>query len=326
MKVLILGGGGVFAIHFAKFLLEQSIVESVTSIGRNPTSAPPFSLNVGDGDSRYSYHQVHITFEQERLREIILSVKPNVIVNFAALAYATSWDKPHHYYNTNVTAVAQMCDYLQHVDWLDRFIQIGTSELYGPVTEPASELAPLFPTSPYAVSKLAADMHLESMFRVRKFPMNILRPSNAYGPGQLLYRILPKAVYSVVNNLKVPLEGGGIAKKSYMHATDIARALWLMMYKAPLGEIYNVGPKDPVSIKELVELVAISANIDPNDFIEIVPGRIGEDSQYWLDSTKIMALGYNESIDLKTGVIGMLNWAHKYKSQLPQPQNFVLRA
>jgi len=326
MKVLILGGGGVFAIHYAKFLLQQNTVESVTSIGRNPTAAPPFSLNVGVGDSRYSYHQVHITFEQERLKEIILSIKPNFIVNFAALAYATSWDKPHHYYNTNVTAVAQICDYLQHVDWLDRFIQIGTSELYGPVTIPASESATLFPTSPYAVSKLAADMHLETMFRVRNFPMNILRPSNAYGPGQLLYRILPKAVYSVVNNLKVPLEGGGIAKKSYMHATDIARALWLIMHKAPLGEIYNVGPKNPVSIRELVELVASSANIDPKDFIEIVPGRIGEDSQYWLDSSKIMNLGYTESIDLTSGVIDMLEWAKKYKSHLPKPNKFILRA
>lgn len=326
MKVLILGGGGVFAIHFAKFLLQQSIVDGVISVGRNPPSTPPFTLNVGEGDSRYSYHQIHITFEQERLKELIFSTKPNLIVNFAALAYATSWDKPHHYYNTNVTAVAQMCDYLQHVDWLDRFIQIGTSELYGPVLEPALEDAPIFPTSPYAVSKLAADMHLETMFRVRNFPMNILRPSNAYGPGQLLYRILPKAVYSVVNNLKVPLEGGGIAKKSYMHATDIARALWLIMHKAPMGEIYNVGPKDPVSIKELVGLVAISANLKIEDFIEIVPGRIGEDSQYWLDSSKIIALGYKESIDLATGVMDMLDWAYKYKNQLPTPQNFVLRA
>jgi dTDP-glucose 4,6-dehydratase len=326
MKVLILGGGGVFAIHFAKFLLEQSIVESVISVGRNPPSTAPFTLNVGNGDSRYSYHQIHITFEQERLKELMLSKKPNVIVNFAALAYATSWDTPHHYYNTNVTAVAQMCDYLQHVDWLDRFIQIGTSELYGPVVEPASENAPLFPTSPYAVSKLAADMHLETMFRVRKFPMNILRPSNAYGPGQLLYRILPKAVYSVVNNIKVPLEGGGIAKKSYMHATDIARALWLIMYKAPIGEVYNVGPKDPVSIKELVELVAKTANLKTEDFIENVPGRVGEDFQYWLDSSKIISLGYKQSIDLTAGVIAMLDWARMYKNQLPRPQNFVLRA
>lgn len=326
MKILILGGGGVFAIHFANFLLQQSTVERVISVGRNPPSTPPFTLNIGEGDSRYSYHQIHITFEQERLRKLIFTTKPNVIVNFAALAYATSWDEPHHYYNTNVTAVAQMCDYLQHVDWLDRFIQIGTSELYGPVIEPASEDAPLFPTSPYAVSKLAADMHLETMFRVRKFPMNILRPSNAYGPGQLLYRILPKAVYSVVNNLKVPLEGGGIAKKSYMHATDIARALWLIMHKAPIGETYNVGPKDPVSIKELVELVAITANLQIEDFIEIVPGRVGEDSQYWLDSSKIIALGYKESINLSDGIKDMLDWAHNYKNQLPKPQSFVLRA
>lgn len=326
MKVAILGGGGVFAIHFAKFLLSQRNISEVTSIGRNPVSSSPFSLNVGYNDPRYKYHQIHITFEQERLKELFNSIRPNIIVNFAALAYATSWDKPHFYYNTNVTAVAEMCDYLQNVDWLDRFIQIGTSELYGPVNKPASEESPLFPTSPYAVSKLAADMHLQTMFRVRNFPMNILRPSNAYGPGQLLYRILPKAVYCAVNNLTVPLEGGGIAKKSYMHATDIANALWIIIHKAPLGEIYNVGPKSPSTIRSLVETVARIASLNVNDFVKVVPGRAGEDSQYWLNSAKIEALGYKETISLDVGIKDMLEWAIKYKKQLPEPENFVLRA
>ena len=326
MKVVILGGGGVFAIHFAKFLLSQSSVSQVVSIGRNPVSISPFTLDVGQNDERYSYNQIHITFEQDRLRELLQTLKPNILVNFAALAYATSWDKPQHYYNTNVTAVAQLCDFLQHVDWLDRFVQIGTSELYGPVSEPASEHALLFPTSPYAVSKLAADMHLETMFKVRKFPMNILRPSNAYGPGQLLYRILPRAAYSVVNNLQMPLEGGGSVKKSYMHATDIARALWLIINKAPLGEIYNVGPKNPVTIKYIVELVASLAKIDFEKFVQIVPGRVGEDAQYWLNSEKIQSIGYSESITLEEGVSDMLDWALKYKNMLPVPSSFVLRA
>jgi len=111
-----------------------------------------------------------------------------------------------------------------------------------------------------------------------------------------------------------------------MHATDIARALWLIIFKAPLGEIYNVGPDNPVSIKFLVESVAKIAKVNSSDFIEIVSGRIGEDSQYWLDSTKIKSLGYSESISLNDGIIDMLNWAYKYKDSLPKPISFILRA
>ena len=326
MKVLILGGGGVFALHFARYMLEQNSVSNVISVGRSPVAISAFSLDVGDNDARYEYHQIHITFEHERLWELIEDKKPNLIVNFAALAYATSWDRAQHYYDTNVTAVAKIVDKLQHVDWFDRFIQIGTSELYGSVDKPACEYAPLNPTSPYAVSKLAADMHLNTMFNVRQFPMNILRPSNAYGPGQLLYRIMPKAIYSGLNNIQMPLEGGGKVRKSFMHATDIARALLIIYNKAQMGETYNVGPENPITIKEIVNKIAIKFNKSLEEFIKITDGRIGEDMQYWLNSDKIKKIGYSESINIDDGIEDMFQWGMKYKSSLPKPDKFILRA
>ena len=79
-------------------------------------------------------------------------------------------------------------------DWLERFIQIGTSEMYGSVEHATKEDEPIKPSSPYAASKVAFDMYLMSVHKFLKFPMNIIRPSNAYCPGQLLHRVIPKAV------------------------------------------------------------------------------------------------------------------------------------
>ena len=90
--------------------------------------------------------------------------------------------------------------------YLKKFLQIGTSELYGPVTNPVDEKYPINPTSPYSVSKLAADMHLETMFNVRNLPMNIIIPSKGYGSGQLLYRLVPKSAYLILKGKKFPLE------------------------------------------------------------------------------------------------------------------------
>ncbi|MFX9061568.1 NAD-dependent epimerase/dehydratase family protein, partial [Acinetobacter baumannii] len=90
------------------------------------------------------------------------------------------------------------------------------------------------PTSPYAASKLAFDMYLDSAFRFLRFPMNILRPSNAYCPGQLLHRVIPKAVWCGLHGSRLPLHGGGIAEKSYIHARDLARAIHLVAERAPL--------------------------------------------------------------------------------------------
>lgn len=323
----LVGGGGVFAVHFAKYLLEECDPSRVISIGRNPPAISPFTLDVGKGDRRYTYEQIHIVFEQDRLFEVLDRERPDVIVNFAALAYATSWEKSFRYYDTNVVALAKMCETLMKRDYLKRFIQVGTSELYGPVSEPVPETGVLKPTSPYAVSKLAGDMHLETLFEVRKFPMNIIRPSNAYGPGQLLYRILPRAVYCALTGAKLPLQGGGIVSKSYMHARDLARALHLIAEKAPFGRLYNVGPEKPSTIRSLVELVAEETGVPFDRLVDMTPGRVGEDAQYWLDSSRIKnELGYRETIPLRAGIQDMVAWGRKYLSQLPAPADFVLRA
>ncbi|MDB2324235.1 GDP-mannose 4,6-dehydratase [Alphaproteobacteria bacterium] len=324
---VLIGGAGVFAIHYAKYLLETANPRKVICVGRNQPLASPFTLDVGKDDARYEYHQIHIVFEQDRLFELFDKERPEVIVNFAALAYATSWEKSYRYYDTNIVALAKMCEDLTKRDYLERFIQIGTSELYGSVDRAVTEDEPLKPTSPYAVSKMAGDLHLDTLWAVKKFPMNIIRPSNAYGPGQLLYRIIPRAVYCALNGFKLPLQGGGLVKKSYMHSRDLAHAIHLVSEKAEFGRTFNVGPDRPSSIRHLVELVAEETNIDFDDLVDITPGREGEDAQYWLDSSRIKnELGYAEQITLREGISDMVEWGKTYADQLPVPKEFVLRA
>lgn len=325
---LLIGGAGAFAIHTTRYLLAQADTTRVIGVGRNPWPGPLYTLGVGEGDPRYSFHQIHLVFEQDRLLELIDAEKPDYVINFAALAYATSWEKPFRYYETNVVAVASLCEQLAKRDFLKRFLQVGTSELYGSNDHPVSETAPLKPTSPYAVSKMAADLHLETMWAVQKFPMNIIRPSNAYGAGQYAYRILPKAILYGLTVQRFPMEGGGIAKKSFLCARDLARAIHLICHKAPPGEIYNAGTAEPVSMRRLVEIVAELLGLDFDKFAKITPGRVGEDSQYWLDSSKIKAdLGWEPEVDLHTGIGEMVDWGRRYLDDLKTAQQkFVLRA
>ena len=327
-KYVLLGGAGVFAVHTAQYLLEQKDTRKVICVGRNAPRGSHYHLDVGQGDPRYRYEQIHIVFEQDRLIELLDKERPEVVINFAALAYATSWEKSHRYYETNLVAVARICEALMSRDYLKKFLQIGTSELYGAVDRPATEDAPLKPSSPYAVSKMAADLHLETLWAVKKFPMNIIRPSNAYGPGQQVWRVLPRAVLCGLTGQKLPLQGGGRAKKSYLHSRDLARAIHMIVDKAALGRIYNAGPKDPVTIRELVELVAEELNIPFNKLCELAPGRADEDEQYWLDSTRIQKeLGWKPEIDLRAGVRDMVAWGRKHLDTIVNEETeFVLRA
>src|ERR1043166_9958864 len=130
-------------------------------------------------------------------------------------------------------------------------------------------------------------MYLLSVANVLKFRMNIIRPSNAYCPGQLLHRVIPRAVVCGLTGQKLPLQGGGKAEKSYIHARDLARAILLVSEKAPLGAIYNAGPKEPTSIRRVVELTAQALGIPFEQLCEMTEDRLGQDSRYWLDSRAI---------------------------------------
>ena len=79
-------------------------------------------------------------------------------------------------------------------------------------------------------------MYLESVYKFLKFPMNVIRPSNAYCPGQLLHRVIPKAIWCGPDRPQAAAaRRRASAEKSYIHARDLGRAIHLVAEKAPLG-------------------------------------------------------------------------------------------
>ena len=315
MKICILGSGGVFGTNLAAYLLAQG--HTVMGIGRSPKKPECFSLGVD-----YPYHAYHITYEWEYARREILLFNPDAIVNFAAQgegAASFGWDN-WRYYETNCVGLVRLVSDLDY-----RFVHIGSSEVYGSVNKPVSEDSLLCPTSPYSVSKAAFDQHLVAMHKVKGLPMNIIRPSNCYAPGQQLHRIIPKTLIYGLTGRKVPLHGGGVARKSYLHATDLSRAI-LKVIQGPVGEIYNVGPDEPTSIREVVERCAKALKMEFHELTEVAPERTGQDSTYWLCSDKMKALGWKQEIDWDEGLDEMAGWVKAYPELLTMPTDFRMRA
>jgi len=313
----IIGGGGSFGIHTALYLLDHANPKKVIGIGRNPLRDEPFTLNV-DKRPGYEYHARHITYELDLLLELLDKEKPDVIINYAAQGEgAVSWKHSWRFFETNSMALARLSEELMKRDWLERFIQIGTSEMYGSVDHATAEDEPIKPSSPYAASKVAFDMYLMSVHKFLKFPMNILRPSNAYCPGQLLHRVIPKAVLCGLTGQKLPLHGGGRAEKSYIHARDLARAIHMTAEKAEFGKIYNVGPALPTSIRDLVAKTADALDMPFEQLCEMSGDRLGQDSRYWLDSSAIKRdLGWEPQITLEEGLKEMVAWGKQYLPQI----------
>lgn len=328
MRYLIIGGAGVFAIHTIKAILNLKSTSKVISVGRSLERSSAFTLNIGKNDKKFFYKQIHLTFETDKLIDLIDYFQPNYIINFAALAHATSWYKSFRYYDTNILALSKICEHLYDKKYLKQFLQIGSSEIYGPTIRPALENTIPNPTSPYAISKLAADYHILSCYNVKGLPGNIIRPSNCYGPGQLLYRIIPKAILLALNNKQFPLEGGGKSLKSFMHASDLADAIIKILNSRKFGQIFNAGVDKPVSMKNIIKKICFKLSIDENKFIKNTKPRIGEDKIYWVNSNKIKKeLKWKPKISLDEGLDDCINWITNYKDQLnAESTEFELRA
>lgn len=314
MRLAVLGAGSCFAVNLARHLIDRG--DDVLAISRSPMRGPAFTYGL-EHEDRYRYEELHIVTELERLMQMLDDYRPEVIINFAALCeVALSWKYPLDYYETNLMALVRLTNELENRTWLKRFVQIGSSEVYGSVSEPIMEGARIRPSSPYAASKAAFDFHLRAISRHLSFPALIVMPSNGYCEGQTLNRIIPKTIICVLTGKKLQLQGGGYAQKSYLHGDDISRAIILCMEKGLIGESYNVGPPLPMAIADIVGLLADMMGKSIQDVAEIAPERTGQDACYWLDSYKIKKLGWEQKVYRPEGFQRMIDWVKKYPELL----------
>ncbi len=324
---VILGGGGSFGIQTAKYILEKESDAKIVAIGRNPLRSRAFSLGINE-HPRFSYLTYHLYYEMDLLLEQLDDLRPEYIINYAAQGEgAVSWKNSWRFFETNSVALAKLCEELMNRSWLKKFIQIGTSEMYGSVEKPSKETDPILPSSPYAASKVAFDMHLLSIHKFLQFPMNIIRPCNAYCPGQLLHRVIPKTLVSAHAGVKLPLHGGGKAEKSYLHARDLSDAILRVIKSDKLGEVYNVGAEKPTAIVDVVKTCAETLGLTLEQVAEVAPERLGQDSRYWLDSSKIFEhVGWTQSTTLEAGIKDVADWVAEHLDELNKTSmDYVMR-
>ena len=159
---------------------------------------------------------------------------PDYFVNFAALnMVGESWRHSQDYYRTNVVALSKLYEALANRINIRRFVQVSTPEVYGLLAGigPMREHSRYAPSTPYAVSRAALDMHLMAMHRVYGLPVSFIRTVNVYGEQQQPYRIIPKATLKILREEKLTLDGGGLSTRSFIHISDVAEAIRVIATK-----------------------------------------------------------------------------------------------
>jgi dTDP-glucose 4,6-dehydratase len=226
---------------------------------------------------------------------------------------------------TNVVSAVRLHERLRQLDWLEKYVHVTTPEVYGSTDDYIREDAPFNPSTPYAVSRAACDMNLRAYFAAYAFPVVFTRAANVYGPGQQLYRIIPRAIFFVLTGRKIQLHGGGASRRSFIHMKDVSDATWRIMRDAPVGSAYHISGDQAVTVRELVERISAKLDVKFHDAVEIVGERQGKDAAYLLDSRKIrQELGWRDRISLDEGLDDCISWVKTNLAELQrQPTDYI---
>ena len=309
-KVVVIGSNSFSGASFVDFVLEKDL--EVIGISRSPEPSSaflPYRKKVENG-KRFKFVQLDLNHDINRIMELIGSFKPNYVVNFASQSMVgESWQFPEHWFQTNVVATINLHNRLRSCDFLDKYVHISTPEVYGSCDGLVKENHPFNPSTPYAVSRAAADMSLMTFLKTYKFPVVFTRAANVYGPGQQLYRIIPRAIMFFLMNKKVQLHGGGHSVRSFIHIRDVSDGTLRVAENAPSGEVYHLSTTTSISIKDLVKKIAGQMNVSFEKNVETTGDRIGKDSAYLLDSAKARdTLKWKDSISLDKGIKDTITW------------------
>jgi len=239
-----------------------------------------------------------------------VALQSDYVVNFAALnMVADSWQHYADYYRTNVIGVGRFARACMKLKGLKRFIQVSTPEVYGSTGVFLNEDSPCNPSTPYAVSRAAADMDLMALHRTHGFPVSFMRSVNVYGAGQQPYRIIPKTVLKILRGERLRLEGGGVSTRSFIHINDVARSIVAVAYTGRCGEVYHTSTPVQTAISGLVWQICRLLEVKSEDFVENAPERPGKDMSYKLNCEKILRdTNWRYQIKLEDGLKETVAW------------------
>tara|TARA_Y100000782_G_scaffold45163_1_gene50791 strand:- start:1368 stop:2366 length:999 start_codon:yes stop_codon:yes gene_type:complete len=314
-EILVTGGCG---------FIGSEIVKQLSEIGANVTIID----NLSSGKEEYIQNLSNVKLITADLLdddaiESIVKDKEYIINNAALPFIPDSYYIPKKFFDVNVNATISLALSVIKEKKAKRFVHISSSEIYGTARyTPMDENHHTTPQSTYAVSKLAGERVVFTMYREHNLPVVIIRPFNSFGPNITQPYIIPEIITQILKGDVVKL-GNLNAKRDLTYVSDTARGIILSLVKeGVIGEVINIGSQRSYSIKDLVSLISdimgkkISIEIDPSRFR---PYDVDTLICNYERATKL--LGWKPETTVREGLEKTIEWIKKVDFKLSMSYN-----
>jgi len=244
---------------------------------------------------------------------LLASEKIDTIMHFAAQTHVdNSFGNSFDFTMNNIYGTHVLLEAARVVGGIRRFIHVSTDEVYGEssvgLEDGNTETHSLEPTNPYAATKAGAEMLVKAYHTSYKLPIITTRGNNVYGPHQYPEKLIPKFCLLAKNGQKLPIHGSGSSQRSYLYVEDVAAAFECILHRGMIGEVYNIGTTEERTVKSVAEDICKYFKLDPATTIVNVDDRPFNDQRYYLEMSKLVALGWEIEMTWEKGLKQTIDW------------------
>lgn len=321
---LVTGGAGFIGSNFVHYMLKKYNDIKIINVDALTYAGNLENLKSIENNPNYTFVKANICSKEEITR-IFKENDIDYVVNFAAESHVDrSIKDPEIFVETNVEGTVNLLNIAKEFWQIGedqykegcKFLQVSTDEVYGSLGEDGffMETTPLCPHSPYSASKASADMLVKAYFDTFKFPVNITRCSNNYGPYQFPEKLIPLIINNTLKHKNLPVYGDGLNVRDWLFVEDHCKAIDMVINSGKLGEVYNVGGHNERTNITIVKTIInyISENVDKEvseKLITYVKDRKGHDRRYGIDPEKIKnELGWSPETTFEVGIKKTIKW------------------
>jgi dTDP-glucose 4,6-dehydratase len=320
-RYLVTGGAGFIGSAMIKKLIKDSgnIIANVDKL--TYASNLKSLLSLKDNDS-YSFFNCDIC-DFNKLKEIIINFRPEIIINFAAESHVDrSIFASKEFINSNIYGTYNLLEICRELCEKKEIIfhHISTDEVYGDIEDkpPSVETDSYKPSSPYSSSKAASDHLVKAWHRTYKLPVFITNCSNNYGPYQHKEKLIPKVITNILNNKDIPVYGNGEQIRDWIFVEDHISGILKVLESGEIGETYNLGGSNEIRnidlIHRIIELInkinnGNKVNLDKmRSLITYVEDRLGHDKRYAINSKKAELIGWSIKDSFEINLEKTIKW------------------
>jgi len=314
-KIIVTGGLGFIGSNLIDLLLKKNY--NIINLDKISYSSNFYNTKEFKKNKKYKFIRCDLN-NKKKIQKIFNFFRPAAIFNLAAETHVDrSIDGPENFIKSNILGVYNLLEvfkkYSKKYSYA-KLIHISTDEVYGDILSGrADENFAYKPSSPYAASKASSDHLVYSYVRTYKIPAIITNCSNNYGPKQHPEKLIPKLIYNIIKNKKLPIYGKGLNSREWIYVEDHCQALIKILQKGKVGNFYNIGSninKTNIQItKSLITIAKKNIKIGKNVKIKFVKDRPGHDVRYALNSKKtINELKWKPKINLIKGLNLTFKW------------------